>query len=128
MIKVIRKVYVAGMSCTLSEGMHELDKEVEATLLETRYAEAADPDAEADDPDADADADADVDVGGVDLSLTDEELKARLEPLNELQRNALWAVCDPELMAEYLVVRAGKLRKNWALQTMGNMIENHLGL
>lgn len=64
-----------------------------------------------------------------DLSSDDETLKAMLGPMTAEQRNEVWASLDEEAMAMFLVERAGKERKSgWKVQTMGNMIEKHLGL
>lgn len=64
-----------------------------------------------------------------DLSSDDETLKALLEPMTAEQRDEVWAALDEEAMAVFLVERAGKARKSgWKVQTMGNMIDKHLGL
>lgn len=63
-----------------------------------------------------------------DLSADDDVLLAMLEPMSPEMRDGLWTTVDAEAMANYLVERVGKERKNWQVQTMGNMIEKHLGL
>lgn len=120
MIRIVRKVYVSFLSRTLEKGVHELPEAVEEQLLGTRYAEAVD----SDQPN-ESDGDSGVEL---DLSADDESIKAVLEPLNAEQRDEIWANLDADAMADFLVERAEKERKNWQVQTMGNMIEKHVGL
>ena len=63
------------------------------------------------------------------LEHDDAALKAYLVGIDAAARDAFFEKSSDEALADYLVKRAGKTRKDgWTTGTMGNMIERHLEL
>lgn len=128
-LTVYRNVRHAGR--VIVPGQYVMGEETAGNVLSEEDAKAvltyptwAAMDAEATGSDQDAD-DSEVEF---DLSADDAAIKAVLEPLTAEQRNEIWASLDADAMADFLVERADRERKDWKVQTMGNMIEKHVGL
>ena len=72
---------------------------------------------------------ADQDELQLDLTADNDAIKAVLDQLSEHERDDLWRSIDADVMADFLVNRAGRERKDgWQPGAMGNMIEKHVGL
>lgn len=62
----------------------------------------------------------------VDLSAPNEAIAEALSALTEAEREAAWDATEAEALAEFLVVRLGRDRKQWTHGQMVNMIEGSL--
>ena len=66
-------------------------------------------------------------VDAIDLSGANDSIKAVLSEMSADERDAAWKVTDHDAMAEFLVERDSRERKDgWTKGAMGNMIEKFL--